>query len=439
MKITKLSKLENNYYYGISRYFWHAIIGLAILGFFVGIAMFAWSKIPPSKPHVVKSKKPFKPAYPEVKPVSIESLLNSLPKKQKTKQNNVEIVDDEDLYQTTDTQEIEIVETIDSVALALFERTLGETKNLISQEKYKLFWEGKKNLVYNSARDEKMFKKTKNPKYAPKWVSLKSHPSFKNKYLSVTKKIKNYRQKAKLLNSYNTIIQNVPVGKRTYFMNRFLTDKITPYNLDEIAQTNTTIAPVLSKIDSINQPKTYNRLFSFVKRNPNDGPRLSLYLEKILNSFKVNARPYVLKYIFREYAENYNNNLVSLKEATNQFLPYLKKINIDQQDLALKVFYNLYRKNNINRDKSVKQIDYNYNQTIAEWKSTYQQQLNNAELTYQAKQIKKKNATSLSYKTILIGLVTMLVLSLFLLIFSMVRNVNKLAETMLKNNKNNTI
>ncbi len=438
MKKIKLSKLENKYYYGISRTFWHIIIGLAVLGVILGTLTFLWSKVPPSKKHVVKSEKPIKPNYPKTKPVSFDNLLNAIPKKQKTWQSNVEIVEDEDYYESVD-QKIEIPNTVDSVAVAIFERTLGETKSLISLEKNKLFWEGKKNLVYKNPRDKRRYKITKNPKYAPTWVASQSNPGFKQNFLNNTKRIKDYRKKASLLKSYNTILKNVTASNRTDFLNRFLRNRINNNVLDKLVYINTNIAPILSKIDSTNQPKTYTKLFWFVSNNPNDGKPLVSYLNEIISNFTINKRLDIIRLVFREYSNNYNNNLSSLKEATNQFLPYLKKLDIEQQDTALKIFYNLYRKNNVERDNNVKEIDYTYQQTLEEWNRTYQQQLNEAELEYEAKKNKKRITSTWSVKSIAVGFATVLILSLFLLIFSMVRNVNKLAEAMLQNNKKDVL
>ncbi len=435
MKQSKLSKLENKYYYGISRYFWHIIIALSVLGVLLGIVAYLWSKIPPSKKHVVKTEKPIKPSYPNAKPVSFENLLNALPKKQKTKQSNVEIPEEkDDFYERVD-QKIEITSSVDSVAVTLFERTLGETKNLISPEKNKLFWEGKKNLVFKSKRDERLYNKLKKEMYAPTWVVSASNPGFKKRFLNSTKKIKDYRKKASLLKSYNTVIRNVTKGNRTDFLNRFLKNRINNNVFDKLVSINTSIAPVLGKIDSTYQSKTYTKLFRFVMNNPNDGKPIVSYLDEIISNFTINKRLNIIGLVFREYSNNYNNNLSSLKEATNQFLPYLKKLDIEQQDTALKIFYNLYRKNNVERDNKVKDIEYNYQQTLEKWNRAYQQQLNEAELEYEAKKITKETTGVWSVKSIAVGFATVLILSLFLLIFSMVRNVNKLAEAMLENNK----
>lgn len=47
MKQKYFSKLENKYYYGISRTFWHFFTAIAVVCFVVGVVMIGWSYIPP--------------------------------------------------------------------------------------------------------------------------------------------------------------------------------------------------------------------------------------------------------------------------------------------------------------------------------------------------------------------------------------------------------
>ena len=66
MKQKYFSKLENKYYYGISRTFWHFFTAIAVVCFLVGVVMIGWSYIPPSKDKVEKAPLPQKETYPSV-------------------------------------------------------------------------------------------------------------------------------------------------------------------------------------------------------------------------------------------------------------------------------------------------------------------------------------------------------------------------------------
>ena len=63
MKQKYFSKLENKYYYGISRTFWHFFTAIAVVCFVVGVVMIGWSYIPPSKDKVEKAPLPQKETY----------------------------------------------------------------------------------------------------------------------------------------------------------------------------------------------------------------------------------------------------------------------------------------------------------------------------------------------------------------------------------------
>lgn len=435
MKQSKLSKLENNYYYGISRYFWHIVIGISILAIIIGVFVSIWSKIPPSKQKVVKSEKPIKPSYPAEKGVSLESLINALPTIKKTpiKQevNTTVIYEDnrEPVVESAPTK------TVDSFALNAFERELGETKNLISITNNKAFWNGTGVWRFETERDRKMFKKTGNYKYAKKWFPIKD--GFKSKFLYYTQNIEDYNQKTKILASLNTCINGLYNGNRKLLLNKVVSSAPIKYNntANKFIQINNGISNILSKIDSTKQLKNYAVFYRFVANNPNDGLPLISYISSIIDNVYLKQRDAFANNIIMEYSSRYNNNLHLLKNAVNQFVPYLKQISPELQAKSLPIFFKLYRKNNAQRTNEIKQIDREYRNVITNWENNFQEQLQAAELSYQTKKTAKKELFKKSYQGIGVGFVVVLVLSLFLLILSMVRNVNRLSEAILENNQ----
>jgi len=122
MKHSKLSRLENKYYYNVSRYFWHIIIALSLLAIAGGVLTYFWSLVPPSKPTVVKAPAPQKQAYPALKKVALQDILDKLPKQKKNKPAPPEPKPEEKETQE-DTglfEEEQVVTQIDSAALKHF-------------------------------------------------------------------------------------------------------------------------------------------------------------------------------------------------------------------------------------------------------------------------------------------------------------------------------
>ncbi len=432
MKKLKLSTLENKYYYGISRYFWHFIIALAIIGVIAGIATLTWSKIPVSKKKVVKPAKPVKPKYPQQKTVSYDALVNALPKdrpKRVSRPKNIEI---EENLPPPDEKPVKIV---DSAAIANFERELGYTKMLIPYSSNKSFWEGAGKYVFKNSRDEKMYRKTHNPKYKT-WVPAKE--KFKKRYIKYTKKenLEGYNQKTALLKGINAFLSKVAISNRKNLVNnKLLYTNVNNYGLENTVIMYSKIGDILSKLDTTTQFYYYYPLKRFVRSNPNDGIKILEYVNKLLDKTYKDQRPDFMDVILKEYKDNYNNNLSSLIEATNQFMPYLKNIAPEQQAEALKIFYKLYRQNNADRSNRIRQIESDYAQTIQNWEAEFQKQVAESEAAYFAKKRAKKELSEWSYKGIVSSFGVVLIISLFLLVLSMVRNVNKLSEAILENNK----
>ncbi len=432
MKQSKLSKLENQYYYGISRYFWHIIIGLSVLAVFFGILLYVWTQIPPGKKHVAKGMKPVKKEYPALKQINLNEIYNAMPVVN-TQPQEQDITDQE--YEPPIDYGNVPTQKVDSTAIYNFENELGTTKSLIPEEQNKAFWQGTGHRGFASERDKKMFKKTHNPKYS-KWIY--DTPGFKKRYLVYTKwqNINDYNDKTKLLKAINSILQNISSVNRTKIINQKLLDiHVSRLGLNKATSMYRQIGKVLRKLSEGEQIKMFQTLFNFAYNNPNDGLPLLNYESKIIDSVAYPARSLFLRRIQKEYVNYYNNNINSLTKATDHFLPYLRKISPDKQEIALKVYYELYRKNNKELNQQIQQIDNEYRNEVANWESDFRRRVEQANMEYQSKLRQKKEYRWWSYKGIAYGFVSVLIISLFLLVLSMVRNVNRLSEAMLENNK----
>jgi len=431
MKQSKLSILENKYYYAISRYFWHIVIALSIMSIAASIAVYLYSLIPATEEEVVKPPKPKKQIYPKMKDVNLQDILDVLPKKKtiiiNTDKPTIEIIEE--------TNYEEEVVGIDSLALAKLNQEIGNTKDLLPESIYPSVWHAKYRYYFSSSRNERMYRKTKNPELRLKELISSG---FKQRFIRYTNNegLTDYNDKTDLLKATNTILENLNQKNRKEFLSDYvLRLPIKKVGSNILKNRLKTIAPILSQVDSTKQLSLYRTLWRFVKNNPNDGLNLVNYEYSILNKVAKQSKIKFIKTIQEQYSLKYNNKLDALKETTNNFLPYLDKIDYELQAEALTIFYRLYTKNNKDRSKTIQQIENQYTNSVEQWESNYQQALNRANINYNRKVSKKNELKEWSYKGILSGFGSVLFISLILLILSMIRNVNRLSEAMYNNTK----
>ncbi len=433
-KQSRLSKLENNLYYGISRYFWHLIIGLAVLGVISGLLIYIWATIPPSKENVRVPPKPVKKAYPALKDVSLDEVIKHLPKEKKIKKKEIAKPAEEEVVATEETY-VPDEKSIDSVALQQFEETLGQTRNLIPVQKNRAFWLGKGMYVFKSERDRKLYKKTKNPKYRT-WVSTQA--GFRQHYLQFTERqnIDSYNQKTELLNALNNILQNVDSVNRIPFIERKFYN--IPVNRLGLAKTKTIlqhIAPVIRKLPEKAQLDGYSLMYLFVIRNPNDGLSMIDFNKDIIDSVAPSERLKFIRNIQKEYTYHYNNNFTLLRNATKKFLPLLSGLPVDKQSDALKIYYQLFSRNNRQLKNEISQIETEYRHSMQNWEERVKELKQEAQNRYMLKKHKKRTYKYLSIRGVVIGFAGILSVTLLLLILSMIRNVNRLSEAIMENNR----
>ncbi|MCF6182702.1 hypothetical protein [Lutibacter sp.] len=427
MKKNYLSNLENKYYYGISRTFWHFLAAIAVIGFIVGIGIVGWSYFPPSKKEVTKALKPPKEAYPQQANVKLNEILNALPK-DKVK---IEKIKNISINNTQKTERSISDSKRDTTGLSDFEKQIANLKNTLPFKDFPKLWRGEGYYTY--PRGEALYKIKKNESYR-KFVM--TSPGIISKIENRTDKngFKSYKNKAELVKRYNQILELIDKKNRnkiiyslTSFKNRNFEKTIKSLNLLR------NLSKIYEKNKIINAFKK-NR--NFLRNNPNDGIDILIFEINVLQSFAKEERYSASNIIQYEYVNYYNNNLGGIKENTLNFIPFLKKIDIAKQSIALNYYYEIYRSKNVNRRHQIQQIDANYNQLLRKIDSDYNKSQLMAESEFQIKKEKKSRWRFDSFKIIGAALGTILLITLILLLLSMIRNINKLAQAMLDNNKN---
>lgn len=436
MKKFRLSDLENKYYYSISRYFWHIVIAIGILAIAGGIITYFWTFVPPSKEKVVKATPPAKPKYPDVETVNIQDVLMRLPQKppKKTKKTNnvTQYTPEPETY--TPPQQTQVVK-IDSVALQNFNKELEKTKSFILLATNPKFWEDVYKYSFDTPRDKKMYKKNHNPKLRKQKLVK---PGFRQRFIRFTDNngLKKYSDKTNLLAAYNTLLKQFAVDNRISFINNIaLKLSLKKIGINTINLRYNAMGSAINNVAPDKQFPLYNTLWRFIRSNPNDGIALTKYIGDHLSKIAYESKYKFVNNVLNEYNRHYNNDLAQLEEATNQFLSFIDRIPGVQQANALKIHYEIFTRNNLDRTRSINQINNDYNKLLARLDKEYINKKMQAESVFNHKKSEKRNLRMWSYKTIGAAFAVVLIISLFLLILSMIRNINRLTEAMYQNNK----
>jgi len=440
MKKLSLSKLENYYYYAINRYFWHIIIALSLLIIISGIAVYGWSYVPPKKKEVVKPPQPEKAPYPELQQVDANDILKALSTRQKLPVQQEEEEDDEFLMAAEPVytqREKSEEQTVDSVGLKMFYDELAVTKQIIPYQTNRKFWTNKYEFYFELERDKKLYRKTKNPKFRKKRLVRQA---FDKNFIEFTDLYgyASYRDKAQFLRALNTMLMSLDSTQYQEFIHQyFFRIPLKKYSPEIIENRYNVISKAVKAIPEKEKKfYAYNILWNFIEKNPQDGYRMVQYQADNINRFVPEIRLAALQTMHDEYYRHYDYNLAGFKESTDNFFKIINSLPQDKRQAdALKIYYDKYWNNNLERSKQIKQIDREYAQAVRQWEENYQLELMQAENEFKNKLNTRKKFRNLSIKSIGLAFVTVLLLSIILLIISMIRNVNRLTEAVYENNR----
>ncbi len=427
----KLTNLENNYYYGFTRTFWHIIISILFLSLIGGVIMIGWSFIPSSKRQVVKASPPIKQSYPKQIDVSTKEVLQKLPKE---KEAIKKVLDEQTKIANTPplNQEVYIIEdTIDTLNLTNFNNEIANLKLLIPVKKYSNLWNPKGYYTYPQGK--RKYDVTKNEKYR-KWVVLSQ--GLKDQIISKIGAMgfKSYKEKYQLLKKYNECLTKINATDRELILKKLLGF----FNKNKV-ETIIAIEHLTKLLPLFNEnlPQVFDNESYFIKKNPQDGLNMIAFEAQILPSFTIEDRLQATKVLKSEYLNYYDYNLSAFKETTKNFIQMLPKFSKGQEALALQYFYEVYRSKNAQRIAQIRAIDNNHQQCINTIENQYQADLRSAQVEYNSKLQKKVFWRLYSFWTICSAIGSVLVVTLILLMLSMIRNVNKLASTILLKKENN--
>lgn len=424
MKKNILSRLENKVYYGISRTFWHIIIGVAALVIFAGILVIGYSFLPTSKREVVKEDYPEKQAYPPKSEISLNELLAAMiAEKYEMRELPSEA------YSDTKRDETQVVKTKDTTGLHAFELSVAQLRNLISPTKHPDFWNGKGTWEIIDQR---------------RWLITKS-----NQFRRYIRQENGYQQKALSAifnNGFDSYIEATEIMEAIYDAVKKVPDSERIFLAEElIDEKNGSLEKTISSIDAMGEllailPNNtirdgYRTVRKFMQNNPNDGVSMVAFQGKYLVDFGAEERFDAMLLLNRTYRAYYDNNLEALKEIALDYGKIVYGVPPSQHVVGLSFFFDLYKSRNADRMLTIQEIETAHASAIAQIEAEYQSQLMQANREYNAKESQKEEFRWYSLQGLGVGFVAVLLISVILLLLSMVRNVNRLAQAMLANTR----
>jgi len=420
MKKKIFSKLENKYYYGISRTFWHVLIGMASLGAVIAILIIGYSYLPSTKDKVTKQAVPEKEAYPPQSEVTSSEIKLMLP-------HDVIIKEEEVIIESPTKNPVDY-SVIDTTGLHTYEKAISDLKNVLPAKNFPGLWEGEGEYQYLNKRKWDMTRQERFRKY----VVITEGFATQIKNATDISGFKKYSDKTKIIEKIRHLLVQTPMPIRgdlsksvIKFKNRDLRKTLS--SLDSLAK----LVPLYPEKELL---KGYKSARRFLINNPNDGLRMVGFQAKALKKYDMTQRWQANRVMQIEYSNYYNNNLTGFMENTNDYAVHIRSLNLNQLALGLEKYYAIYRSKNANRLSKIRDIENAHNQVLAEIDNKYKQDLLQAEMEYAAKTAKKINLRGFSLKGMVIALGSILFITVILLLLSMVRNVNRLAEAMLRNN-----
>lgn len=383
----KLENFEEKFYFKTSHFFWHFITGLGALVFVISIFLLLWGFTPSFKPGVKK------PDYPKAVQVTAEEVLQKIQPPAPKKETQIPVA--AETVPSTSQETIAQVEIATSGEEKAYLASLDSLKILLPPGKFQ--WETKGYWENNWYRRE--------------WV-VTSY-GIQDRLESIFNKLNadNYNLKKNLLDSYISLLalfnedQRLAVLRSAMdFCKNDVTTSIANIDLLKYSVPNFTT----DNSDFI------SKLATFGAKNPRDGRSFIEYMNNVMPKFSSDIRPSLLSALIYSYY-NYFNDIEKQKEATDLYLSISDKLSSVDQVKALNEYYLLFIQKNYSRENEIERINLDY-----------QDELNKAQSVLSHKKSKKAEFRMLALKGIGGSIVFIAFVALFLVMFSIQRNVKLL-------------
>lgn len=414
MKTNYFTKVENKYVFNLSLIFWHIFIAISTMVIVASIVLFLWSTIPPSQKNVFKKAYPPKAEYPG--PIKVD--LNEL-QLVETKEEAPPLIPE----QNGEVKEVKSKQVEDLTGKGDYDSILNVLKTLIPPSKYS--WDG--SGYYSYPYGERYWTFYKQEKYR-QWNSTESGLEDKLKAGCYRANANNYNDRTVIIGGFIQVLKPLLEEKRLIVL-QVLINNVA----DNISQ-NLSVCQSLSKV-VIQMPKQENTLYInqlslFGKRNPNDGPLFIEYVSTIINKFDVAKRAEIIDKLILGYNNYFSNNLAMVKEATDLFLPLIQQIKVENLPKVFIKYFGVFRNKNYSRDKSIAEIDNEYQKIISEIENQYAMDELKAKEKYYSDKMSKSEYRLKSLAGMGGGILFIVLIAVVLVFFSIQRSVKNIENTM---------
>lgn len=394
MKSNFLETFEEKFYFKTSHLIWHVFIGIAGIGLIAGILIFLWGLSPSLKPGVEK------PEYPEPVEISAAEIRQIIqppppvtaPTVQPLRASAGAAPEKPPVAAPARTQGI-------SQAEIVYLKTVDSLKILLPPEKYA--WQSRGHWERGW--------------YENRWVIDEYGIKDRLDHAFQAIQAGDYDQKTRLVSQYLRLIGRFGLEKRLPSFRAAL--EVT---LENPGTTRTTLDLLMNAADSfkVETSDYVKELATFSVRNPRDGHPFLRYVSQIIPKFEAEFRPAILSLMIRFYDRRFEV-IDRQKEATELFLPMLSQFKGKEQVQALDEYYQLFLDRNESRAWEIRKLEENYAQSVLE-----------AENVLATKKQAKAEFRSLAWKIIAGSLLVIALVALFLVLFSIQRNIRMLRENM---------
>lgn len=344
-----LEKLEEKFVFKTSRYFFHVLVGIAILGLLSGVLLLLWGITPSAKPEVKKTE------YPPAIQVSAEELLPVVIPPAKAAKPKEAAAQPAPAPETPAGEKK--TEIMDSTQIA-YNRALDSLKALIPPAKYS--WADRGRWERGYYRDRRG-----NYQYGDYWVidayGLQSQLESAFREAGA----ESFTQKTALLDSYLPVLRLFEEKQRVAVLKSLLL-----YTKESVAASQSNVALLAAAIPNFSTEKTdfLNKLAQFGKKNPRDGAAFIAYANQILPNFdRAYAEP-VLDALINSYYRFFDD-IEYQKRVTGPFLSLLPRFEGPYQARAVEAYYSMYFSKNQSREQQIALIERQYERDLREAES----------------------------------------------------------------------
>lgn len=384
MPIKLLTKIEEKYVFKVSQYFWHIIVGFISLGIVAGVFLLIYGVFPTFKTTVEKEK------YPPLVEVTYSDVNNALLGKKKEYQP-------EPISQSYTSQS----ESYTDEDYKIFEKKLDTLKQQIPPEKYTWdatgYWYYPYGERYSSYRswieaDIGLYRRLDKAYDNSSAYSYNLKADLISAFIKLVKLFKETNRVSALQYAANICQQSV--SKSVILIGK-LAQSYNQYGESDLSYLYT--------------------LSNFAKSNPREGEKFIDLVITTANMMDKKNKTSALEILKDNFYRYYNTKIEQQIEATNDFLTFIKKFNIDKQVEALDKYYEISVIKNRNREQEINRIENDYTQKLSE-----------AEMEYLASQAEKADLRTKGIYGVASGLVFIAFIALLLVLLSIQRYIKNI-------------